>query len=47
MVVYAGKPPKGKGPFYTEKLIHAVKALVEKLEESSQLEGKNLSFDRL
>ena len=35
MVVYAGKPPSGNGPFYVPSILGTVKQLVTKLEESS------------
>ena len=47
IIVYAGKPPSGNGPFYIPTILDSVKSLVTKLEQSSELAGRNLSFDRL
>ena len=46
IVVYAGKPENGSGPFYEPSVIGTVQRLVTKLEESSDLGGRNLSYDR-
>ena len=46
MVAYAGKPVSGNGPYYVPTVNGAVQSLVEKLEESVSLEGRNISYDR-
>ena len=46
MVVYAGKPENGNGPYYIPSVMGTVQSLVTKLEESQELGGRNLSFDR-
>ena len=46
-IVYAGKPERGDGPFYTTGNENYIKALVEKARSKLSLEGRNISMDRL
>ena len=44
---YCGKPKDETSPFYIAGTENAAKYLVEKLEQHVDLQGRNLSFDRL
>ena len=45
--VYAGKPEVGQGPYYLSGTENIVKHLIENLQSSQQLQGCNISMDRL
>eukprot|EP00112_Aurelia_sp_Birch-Aquarium-sp1_P019687 Seg4924.2 transcript_id=Seg4924.2/GoldUCD/mRNA.D3Y31 product="PiggyBac transposable element-derived protein 2" protein_id=Seg4924.2/GoldUCD/D3Y31 len=45
--VYAGKPEAGQGPHYISGTENIVKHLIEKLQSSQNLQGRNISMDRL
>ncbi|CAH1252394.1 PGBD4 [Branchiostoma lanceolatum] len=44
---YSGKPAAGAGEYYVQGCDATVKAIVEGLERSINLRGRNISFDRL
>ena len=45
--VYAGKPTNGEGEFYIQGVENTVKYMVKKLDDSVDISGRNISFDRL
>jgi hypothetical protein len=46
-VVYAGKPPGNSGPYYVPGILPIVKSLVTQLLVSVDLQGRNITMDRL
>ena len=46
MIVAAGKPASGNGPYYLNNVPAKVKALVENTEQKVKLTGRNISMDR-
>ncbi len=44
--VYAGKPPAGEGPYYVQTVLNQVKYLVNNIQQTVSIQGRNISLDR-